>query len=161
MTALTITFQRNDNLADFDEILAQAAIPELTALVEQGTGIARSKAPVDTGGFRSSITNDVQEISPSVIEGRVFSTADPVVVEAIENGRQPGTYAPVDLITAWTLRRLAPDAKSLRDVAYKVNRKIFLYGIPGKFVFRDTLQEMQPLIERAGENVAAKVAKAI
>jgi hypothetical protein len=162
MASLTITFERHDNLANFDALFSEVALGEVAALVETGTGMAQERAPIDRGFYRSSITNEVLETAPGVITGQIFSTAQPVVVETIENGRAPGRFPPIDVISAWVGRKLAvTDLKSRRSVAFLVARKIALQGIPGKFVFRNTLQAMQPLIQRTGETVASKVASKI
>lgn len=162
MAALTINFTRGDHLADFDRIFAETAIPELAALLEQGTGMAQARAPVDRSFFRNSIGNEVVETSPSVITGQIRSSAEPIVVEVIENGRAPGRFPPLDVISAWAGRKLgAVDPKSRRSIAFLVARKIANEGIPGKFVFKNTFQEMQPLIQEMQQSVAAKVAARI
>jgi hypothetical protein len=159
MAALTINFTRGDHLADFDHIFAETATPELAALLEQGTGMAQARAPVDRSFFRNSIGNEVVETSPGVIAGQIKSTADPVVVEVIESGRAPGRFPPISVIEAWAGRKLgAIDPKNRRSIAFLIARKIATEGIPGKFVFKNTFQEMQPLIEQTSERVAAKVA---
>lgn len=158
---LTITFERHDNLDNFDLIFEQAATSELIPLCEQGTGIAQEKSPIDRGFYRGSLTNEVAPVSPGIIQGRIFSTADPIVTQVIETGRAPGRFPPVDLIRAWVQRKLGVTPKMLANVAYLVGRKIAMFGIPGRHVFRDTFQQMQPSIQEAKERITEKIAQAI
>jgi hypothetical protein len=161
MANVLITFTRGDNLARFDELFAEVAIPEVTALVEQGVGIAQGRSPIDRGFYRNSITSEVLTPSAGIVSGSVFSTADPIVVEVIENGRSPGRFPPLAVIEAWAGRKLAVDPRRLRSVAFLIARKIATEGILGRFVFRETFREMQPLIERAQANVSAGIAARI
>lgn len=159
MASLTISFTRTDHLADFGAIFESVAVGELTALCEQGVGLAQARSPIDQGFYRNSITSKVTKAGDGVIEGQIYSTAAPIVVEVIENGRKPGRFPPVDIIRAWVGRKFAiADLKIRNSVAYLVGRKIAMRGIIGKFVFKNTFTEMQPQIQQASENVAAKVA---
>lgn len=196
---LTVTFERHDNLDNFDSIFEQAATSELIPLCEQGTGIAQEKSPIDRGFYRGSLTNEVAPVSAGIIQGRIFSTADPIVTQVIETGRKPGTFPPLEIIRAWVQRKLgsgiltgltsigprrpgqirlskaaarreaAGDAgprntplnKAMNQAAYLIGRHIARFGIPGKFIFRDTFQQMQPSIQEAKGRITEKIAKAI
>lgn len=199
---LSITFERHDNLDNFDSLFETYATQEMVALCEQGTGMAQERSPIDRGFFRGSITNSVtvavRDVG-EVVQGLIYSTADPIVVEVIEKGRKPGRFPPLEIIRAWVQRKLGtgiltgltsigprrlgqmrlskaaarreasgdagprntPLNKAMNQAAYLIGRHIAKFGIPGKFIFRDTFQQMQPSIQEAKGRITEKIAKAI
>ncbi|MEW6213178.1 MAG: hypothetical protein AB1631_33080 [Acidobacteriota bacterium] len=157
MSSVKIIYQRTDHLADFASIFVEVAVPRVTALTARGVAIAQRNAPVDRGLFRSSIADRVDVVESVQVVGTVFSQADPVVVNVIEEGRAPGTFPRLDAIRGWVARKLAPIPKMLGRVAYRVGRKIRARGIPGKHVFAKTNESLQPEIARTGDEIAAEV----
>lgn len=159
MASLTIQVTRSDKLAQFDAIFVEAAIPRLTVLGEQGVAIVQQNASVDRGTFRNSIATKVETPSPSIVGMSIFSQANPVVVNVIEYGRAPGTFAPIDAILGWVARKLRPAPNMLRSIAYRVNLKIFRRGIPGKHIFRNALNQMRPQIQKTADEIGSEIAK--
>lgn len=158
MATVEITYTRHDHLAQFDSIVESVALPEVVGLCELGVGFAQERSPIDRGFYRNGFTNEVKVTGPGVITGRIFNTADPIVVEVIENGRKPGRFPPVDVIRAWAMRKLAVPVNLAASVAYLIGRKIARFGIPGKFVFRETAVALKPEIDAAGVRIVEGIA---
>jgi len=59
----------------------------------------------------------------------------------IEEGRKPGTWAPVNAIRNWVRVKLNVPASQVNSVAFLVNRKIFLEGIKAKPFIEDAIQD--------------------
>jgi len=160
MAELRINFTRNDKLAGFDQIFVEAAVPRMTALGEQGVALVQQGAPVDRSVFRNSITTSV-DVQPQAVSVSVFSQADPIVVNVIEDGRAPGTWPRLDAIRGWVARKLGVVGKSLARVAYLVSRKIKERGIPGRHVFLNAFNNLRPQIDKTAEEITAEIAKRI
>ncbi|MHC4076177.1 MAG: hypothetical protein ACYSRZ_07175 [Planctomycetota bacterium] len=92
------------------------------------------KTPVGvTGELRAGIHGKVI----SDIMGVVRPTGPSVTYADIrEKGRKPGKFPPVDAITLWVKRVIAPE--NLKAVSFLVGRKIAKFGYKGAFMFRDT-----------------------
>lgn len=93
------------------------------------------KTPVGIAGtLRTGITG-------IVIRGRGIvkpSSATAAYADIVERGRRPGTFPPVDAITLWVKRVIAPPAKKLKSISFLVGRKIKKFGFDGAAMFFTT-----------------------
>lgn len=160
MAQLEIQFTRNDKLANFDAIFVDVTTPRMAALGERGVAAVQQGAPVDRSVFRNSIATSV-DVQPQAVSVSVYSQADPVVVSVIEDGRAAGTWPNLDAIRGWVARKLGAAGKAIASVAFLVARKIKERGIPGRHVFRNAFESMQPQIDKTTEEITAEIAKRI
>lgn len=159
MASLTINFERGDNLAQFAAIYQEEALAGAAVIGEEGVAMVIERSPIDRGFFRNSITNKVEVIALGVVECQVFSQLEPVVVNVIESGRSPGTFAPVEVIRAWVARVIRPPLNMIATIGFLVNRKIKERGIPGKRVFQRAFDALQPIIKREVDGIGARIAR--
>jgi len=159
MTSLTVQVERNDKLAEFSAIFAELGQAHMTIAVNLVQGAVQRNSPVNTGAYRSGISNSVQ-LGELTITGSVFSQDDPIKVAVIEEGRRPGRFPPVGVITRWVQLVIRPPANKLRQVAYLVGRAIAERGIAGKHVFQRSFTETEPEVQRIlGDEFPAALAK--
>ena len=131
-----------------------------------------------TGALIDSFENPVRDIPNGIeIEGRMNRYG-----LALEKKRQPGKPPPISALIQWVqVKGLGSTNKSVRSIAYAIQRAIMLEGIPttgrktpnGKGAFRfskvgrrtawitTVLKEAEPLIDRAGGKMADKEAEKI
>lgn len=159
MASVTVNISRQDHLADFNSIFTELGTSHMTAAVNVAQSAVQRNAPTNTGQYRSSIANQVQA-SGLQITGSVFSQDNPIKVNVIEEGRRPGTYAPVGVITRWVQLVIRPPANRLRQVSFLVNRAIMQRGIRAKNVFKRSFAETDPQVQKIlGEDLSAALAK--
>lgn len=142
MASVTVNIERNDHIADFPAVFAELGQQYMTLAVNVVQGAVQRNAPVNMGTYRAGISNTVQLLGEQV-KGSVFSGDDPIKVAVIEEGRRPGRFAPVDVITRWVQLVIRPALNMLRSVSFLVNRAIATRGIPGKHVFQKAFEQTQ------------------
>lgn len=105
MASVAVSIQRNDHLAEFNDIFSELGQVHMTVAVSVAQAAVQRNAPVNTGQYRSSVENQVQEQVLDVaskITGSVFSQDDPIKVAVIEEGRGANKkFPPLDVLRRW------------------------------------------------------------
>ncbi len=117
----------------------------MRASLDLAEGTIRSVAPVNTGNFRGSISNQMRG-TRGTIRGKVFSPLKHGIV--IERGRKPGSkQPPTHAIELWAKQvGIGAAGEDIRGIAFVIARAIGRRGIKGRFPFRRGFNQARPRI---------------
>ena len=138
----------------YRNIMRQEYRRAVTELVIVGETIVSENTPVGvTGQLRAGVTGKVITHNLGVV---IETGPGAKYVDAVEGGRSPGRFPPVDAIMLWVKRKLRVPPGKLKSVAFLVGRKIAKKGIKGKHMFRKAEAKMVGRIKRRID-IASKV----
>lgn len=75
----------------------------------------------------------------------------------VNNGRKPGSYAPIKPLQLWAQRRLGLDADEALGAAFGISKNIFKFGIAPTYFYDRAVKALEETFEANQEEIAESV----
>mgnify|MGYP000235835211 CR=1 FL=1 len=75
----------------------------------------------------------------------------------VNQGREKGSYVPIEPLQNWAQKRLGLDAKEARSAAFGISRNIFRFGVAPTFFYDIAVDNLEKVFEKNQEEIAESI----